>query len=59
MQAVTEEKFTILFTSRFSVGTGELLFSVRVSGGQLVYSCTASWVKLYVDNEMWLVNGLQ
>ncbi|XP_062519356.1 signal transducer and activator of transcription 5B-like [Corticium candelabrum] len=27
--AVTEEKFTILFTSRFSIGTGELLFAVR------------------------------
>ena len=30
-ESVTEEKFTILFQSRFSVGGNELVFQVRVS----------------------------
>jgi len=31
MQTVTEEKFSILFQSQFSVGGGELVFQVWVS----------------------------
>lgn len=34
-ESVTEEKFTILFESQFSVGGNELVFQVKVRGRRL------------------------
>ena len=36
-ESVTEEKFTVLFESQFSVGGNELVFHVKVKGKDLIY----------------------